>query len=58
MKKKTSDQPGQVLEGKFLKPNGLNSRKLADAIRVPVSRIDEIVKGKAAITADLALRLG
>ena len=58
MKKKTSVHPGQVLEGNFLKPNGLSNRKLADAVRVPVSRIDEVVKGKAAITADLALRLG
>lgn len=58
MRKKTDGHPGQVLDEKFLTPMGVNSRTLADAIRVPVSRIDEVVKGKAAITADLALRLG
>ncbi|MBR4664560.1 MAG: HigA family addiction module antidote protein, partial [Lentisphaeria bacterium] len=58
MRKKTNGHPGQVLEEKFIKPADLSSRKLADAIRVPVSRINDIVKGKTAITADLALRLG
>ena len=58
MGKKTNGHPGQVLEGKFLKPMDLSRRKLAADIGVPVSRINSVIKGKAAITADLALRLG
>ena len=58
MGRKANGHPGQVLEEKFLKPMDLSNRELADAIRVPVSRIDDVVNGKAAVTADLAVRLG
>ena len=50
--------PGFVLQRKFLDPNGLSQNQLALKIRVPARRINEIVLGKRAISADTALRLG
>src|ERR1700743_2195152 len=50
--------PGEVLEEEFLKPLDLSQYRLAKGLRVPARRINEIVLGKRAITADTALRLG
>ena len=50
--------PGEVLAEEFLKPFGLSQYRLAKDIHVSARRINEIVKGKRAITADTALRLG
>ncbi len=50
--------PGEILHEDFLKPLGLSQYRLAKDIGVPARRINEIVKGKRAITADTALRLG
>jgi len=50
--------PGEVLVEDFLKPFGLSQYRLAKDIGVPARRINEIVKGERAITADTALRLG
>lgn len=50
--------PGEILEQDFLKPMGLSQYRLAKDISVPARRINEIVKGERAITADTALRLG
>jgi antitoxin HigA-1 len=50
--------PGEILEEEFLKPMGLSQYRLAKDIGVPARRINEIVKGERAITADTALRLG
>jgi addiction module HigA family antidote len=50
--------PGEVLLEDFLGPMGLSQYRLAKGISVPPRRINEIVKGKRAITADTALRLG
>jgi addiction module HigA family antidote len=49
--------PGEVLQEEFLKPMGISQNHLALRIRVPARRINEIVLGKRAITADTALRL-
>ena len=49
--------PGEVLLEEFLKPLGISQYRLARAISVPPRRINEIVQGKRAITADTALRL-
>ena len=49
--------PGVVLMEDFLKPMGLSQTALARAIGVPPRRINEIVLGKRAITADTDLRL-
>lgn len=50
--------PGEILIEEFLKPMGLSQYRLAKDISVPPRRINEIVHGKRAISADTALRLG
>lgn len=50
--------PGEVLLEEFLKPLGISQYRLAKDISVPPRRINEIVHGQRAITADTALRLG
>lgn len=50
--------PGEVLVADFLEPFGLSQYRLAQDISVAPRRINEIVHGKRAITADTALRLG
>jgi addiction module HigA family antidote len=49
--------PGEILQEEFLRPLGLSQSALAGALRVPPRRINEIVLGKRAITADTDLRL-
>ena len=50
--------PGEILLEEFLEPIGLSQNQVALALRVPARRINEIVRGKRAVTADTALRLG
>lgn len=50
--------PGEILLTEFLEPFGLSQYRLAQDISVPPRRINEIVHGTRAITADTALRLG
>ncbi len=50
--------PGAVLLEDFLNPMGISQYRLAKSIHVAPRRINEIVHGKRAITADTALRLG
>ena len=49
--------PGEVLKLDFLEPMGISQNQLARGIGVPPRRINEIVLGKRAITADTAIRL-
>ncbi|RNE63801.1 addiction module antidote protein, HigA family [Cryobacterium tepidiphilum] len=49
--------PGEVLMEDFIEGFGITQNKLAVSIGVPPRRINEIVHGKRAITADTALRL-
>ena len=49
--------PGEILLEEFLKPMHLSQNALARAIRVPPRRINELVLGKRAVTADSDLRL-
>ena len=49
--------PGEVLMEEFLEPMEISQYRLAKDISVPPRRINEIVHGKRAITADTALRL-
>lgn len=49
---------GKVLMEDFIEGFGITQHKLAVSIDVPPRRINEIVHGKRAITADTALRLG
>jgi antitoxin HigA-1 len=50
-------RPGEVLLEEFIKPMGLSQNRLAIDIGVDARRINEIVLGKRAVTADTALRL-
>jgi len=56
-KKLSPVHPGEVLLEEFLKPMGLSQNRLALSVGVHSRRINEIVLGKRAITADTALRL-
>ena len=56
-KKLEPTHPGEVLFEEFLKPLELSQYRLAKDINVSARRINEIVHGKRAISADTALRL-
>ncbi|MDX1902507.1 MAG: HigA family addiction module antitoxin [Gammaproteobacteria bacterium] len=58
MKKKLSAiHPGEILLEEFLIPMNISQYKLAKALHVSPIRINEIIHGKRAITADTAIRL-
>jgi len=57
MSKLSPIHPGEVLLDEFIKPMNLSQNRLAIDIGVDGRRINEIVLGKRAITADTALRL-
>jgi addiction module HigA family antidote len=49
--------PGEILLEEFLRPMGISQYRLAKSISVPPRRINELVHGDRAVTADTALRL-
>lgn len=49
--------PGEILLEEFLKPLGVSQYRLAKSIKVPASRIHDVIHTQRPITADLALRL-
>ena len=49
--------PGEVLLEEFLRPLHLSQYRLAKDVSVPARRINEIVRGTRAVSADTALRL-
>lgn len=49
--------PGVTLRADFLEPLGLTPSGLAIRLQVPATRVNDIVRGRRAITADTALRL-
>ena len=55
--KSATTHPGEMLDEEFLKPLGLSQNALAMKIRVPATRIGDIIHGRRAITPDTALRL-
>jgi len=57
MRKLPNIHPGEVLLEEFLAPMGISQNALAVSVGVSPRRINEIVLGKRAITADTALRL-
>jgi addiction module HigA family antidote len=56
-KKLAPVHPGEILLEEFLEPMGISQNRLALSVGVHPRRINEIVLGKRAITADTALRL-
>jgi len=49
--------PGEMLREEFLVPLGLTQQQLADGIRVPYQRINELVNARRGVTPSTALRL-
>lgn len=49
--------PGEILLEEFLEPAGLTQVEAARRMRIPLNRLNEVVRGRRAITADTALRL-
>jgi addiction module HigA family antidote len=52
-----SIHPGEILLTEFMEPLGLTAYRLAKEIHVSVPRVNDLVRGNRAITADTALRL-
>jgi len=50
--------PGETILEDYLKPLGMSINRLAIELRVPATRMSEIVNGRRGVTADTALRLG
>lgn len=55
--KRVTTHPGEMLQEEFLKPLGISQNALAMKIRVPATRIGDIIHGRRGITPDTALRL-
>lgn len=55
--KRPPTAPGDMLLEEFLKPAGLTQVEAARRMKVPLNRLNEIINGRRAITADTALRL-
>ena len=49
--------PGEILKADFLEPLGLSVNALSHAIKVPRTRLNDIVRGRRGITVDTAMRL-
>lgn len=49
--------PGEVLKESYLAPLGMSAGALATQLKVPRTRIERLVKGETAVTADTPLRL-
>ena len=54
---RVTTHPGEMLKEEFLTPYGISQHALAMRLRVPATRIGEIVQGRRAVTPDTALRL-
>lgn len=50
--------PGEILLEEFMKPLGLSQNRLARDIDVNPARVNDVIHGRSAITAAIALRLG
>ena len=49
--------PGEIIKKEYLEPLGMSSNALAIALRVPASRINDVVRQKRGVSIDTALRL-
>ena len=49
--------PGEILLEEFIRPLGLSRRQVADALGISYQRLNDIIRGRRAITVDTALRL-
>jgi addiction module HigA family antidote len=49
--------PGEILREDYLVPLNMSANALAKALNVPTSRINDLVRERRGITADMAMRL-
>ena len=49
--------PGEILLEDFLKPMGMTQVEAAERLRIPLQRLNQIIRGKRAVTPDTAFRL-
>jgi addiction module HigA family antidote len=57
MEKLDNVHPGEILNYEFLEPYEITAYRLSKDLKIPQTRISEIIKGNRRITADTALRL-
>jgi len=57
MEKLANIHPGEILYQEFLEPLAITAYRLSKDLKVPQTRISEIIKGNRSITTDTALRL-
>ena len=57
MNKMRAIHPGEILREEFLEPLGLSAHALAQALRDPAPRVNDIVRERRSVTPDTALRL-
>ncbi len=57
MKTLANIQPGEILYHEFLEPLKISAYRVSKELKIPQTRISEIIKGNRRITADTALRL-
>lgn len=57
MEKLANIHPGEILAFEFLEPLDITAYRLSKDLKIPQTRISEILKGNRRITADTALRL-
>ncbi len=55
--KRPPTHPGEVLLEAYLKPAALTQVEAARRMRIPLNRLNEIIRGKRGVSADTALRL-
>jgi addiction module HigA family antidote len=53
-----SIHPGDILKTEFMEPFGLSAYRLAKDLHISAPRVNDVVRGKRALTADTAMRLG
>lgn len=53
-RKRTPTHPGEILSEDFIKPLGITQVALAEHLKVPVQRINELVRGKRGVTPETA----
>ena len=56
--KRSPTAPGEMLLEEFLRPAELTQVEAARRMSIPLNRLNEIIRGRRAITADTAIRLG
>ena len=56
--KRPPTPPGEMLLEEYLRPANLTQSAAAERMEIPLNRLNEIIRGRRAITADTAIRLG